>query len=197
MTVRPSFLAAVLLLFATVAGCETQVARPQFPEITFAHRPPITLSIRAIEVVTAYRAPLAAPNVDHLLAQRPAAVLERWARDRIKAGGRGGHAVFTVIDGSVTETRLKTQKGITGVFRTEQGERYDAGMEARLEVFDGSGQRTGFATARANRSKTLGEDATVNEREQLWYDLVRQLATDFDAEMEKNLRQHLSGWVIK
>jgi len=197
MTVRLRFLAAVLIVFATLAGCETQVARPQFPEITFAHRPAITLSVGSIEVVSAYRAPLAAPNVDHLLAQRPAAVLERWARDRLTAGGRGGRAVFTVIDGAVTETRLETRKGITGAFTTEQAERYDASMEARLEVFDGAGQRTGFATARANRSKTLSEDATVNEREQLWYDLVRQLATDFDAEMEKNLRQHLSGWVIR
>jgi len=197
MTARPRFLVAILLVFATVAGCETQVARPQFPEITFAHRPAIVLSVGSIEVVTAYRAPLAAPNVDHLMAQRPAAVLERWARDRLKTGGRGGRAQFTVVDGAVTETRLKTQKGLTGTFRIEQAERYDGNVEARLEVFDGSGQRTGFATARANRSKTLGEDATVNDRERLWYDLVRQLAADFDAEMEKNLRQHLSGWVLE
>ena len=70
-------------------------------------------------------------------------------------------------------------------------------VEARLEVFDGAGRSTGFATARINRSRTLAEDATVNERERLWYDLLQQLATEFDTEMEKNLRRHLGGWVLR
>lgn len=196
MTARPRILAALLLVAAAVAGCETQVVRPQFPDITFAHRPAIVLSVGTVTVETAYRAPLAAPNVEHLMAQPPAKVVERWARDRLEAGGSGGRALFTVLDGTVTETRLETRKGLSGAFTTEQAERYDAAVEARLEVYDGSGRRTGFATARADRSKTLAEDATVNDRERLWYELAEQLAAAFDAEMEKNVRRHLGGWVL-
>jgi hypothetical protein len=39
------------------------------------------------------------------------------------------------------------------------------------------------------------EDITINKRERIWFDLTEALARDFDAAMEKNMRQHLGRWI--
>jgi len=39
------------------------------------------------------------------------------------------------------------------------------------------------------------EDASLQERERIKFDLIEGLMKDFDAEIEKNVRQHLANWV--
>lgn len=196
MSVPNRALAAVLVVVGVaVAACETPVSRPTFPEITFTHKPPIALDVARIEVVDTYTPPLAAPNVEHRVPNPPARSLARWAADRLKPAGASGTAVFTIVGASVVETPLEVKKGVAGAFVTEASERYDAVAEARLEIVDPGGQRRGFASARATRSRALAEDATLNERETLWHELVVALMADFDAEMAKNIRAYLSGWL--
>jgi len=116
--------------------------------------------------------------------------------DRLKAAGSQGSARFTIIDASITETKLKMDSGITGALTKQQAFRYDATVEGSVEVMDSRGFRKGFASARARRSRTVREDATLNERDRIWFALVEDLMQDFNAEIEKNIRQHLSGQLM-
>jgi hypothetical protein len=103
---------------------------------------------------------------------------------------------FTVHEASVIEEKLKMKSGVTGTFTTQQSERYTARVEATLEVVDQAGQRRGFATANAVRSRTLREDASLNAREKMWFGLVEELMQEFDKEMTKNIKTHLVNWVM-
>ncbi len=49
---------------------------------------------------------------------------------------------------------------------------------------------------RISRSRTLREDATINDRERMWFDLTEALMGDFNAELEKNIRQYVSGYLM-
>ena len=186
----------VFLLVVFLAACETPVATQTLPELTYGHLSTFTLDVADVHVAAKYLPPMKAPNVEHLFATPPGKALRRWAADRLKAGGRRGTARFLIINAAVTETRLKVDKSFTGAFTKQQSRRYDATVEVSLEILDDKGFRKGFANARVSRSRTLREDATINDRERMWFDLVEALMGDFNAELEKNIRQYLSGYLM-
>ena len=186
----------VFLLVVFLAACDTPVVTQTLPELTYGHLSQFTLDVADIAVAAKYLPPMQAPNVDHLFPTPPGKALRRWAADRLKAGGRRGSARFVIIDARVTETALKVDKSFTGAFTKQQTRRYDATVEVSLEVLDDRGFRKGFANARVMRSRTLREDASINDRERMWFDLTEALMRDFNAELEKNIRQYLSGYLM-
>jgi hypothetical protein len=115
--------------------------------------------------------------------------------DRLKTAGAGGTARFTVIRADVHDTPLEVDKGVTGLFKKELSDKYSAVVEARLELVSADGSRRAEAAARAEREATMREDATVNERRRQLYRMVESLMADFNAEMEKNIRQHMAGFL--
>jgi len=189
-------LVAVLAAAAALAACETPVEVEKFPELTYSHLPPFRLNVLTVDIKSDYRPPMAAPNVDHLFPTPPKKALERWAKDRLKAEGQTGSARFTIIDASIIETVLPRDKGLTGALTKQQAFRYDATVEASLEIMDAKGFRKAFATARVKRSRTVREDATLNDRDRIWFVLVESLMKDFNAEMEKNIRQYMQGYLM-
>jgi len=192
----PPILALVMLgalLSLGVAGCETPVQMQKLPELTFAHLQPMKLDVARIEVVSEYRSPLRAPNVEHLFPTPPLKAMKRWAKDRLRAVGRSGVAKLILTKASAIETALPTQTGLKATFTKQQSQRYDLTVEARLEV--SSPNRQGTTTAHATRFSTVREDASINVREKIWFDLTEALVHDFDKAMEKNMRQHLRGWL--
>lgn len=188
-------IALVLLAAPSLAACETQVADGRLPDMRFAHMAPINLDVASVEVVSKYRMPLAPPNVEHQFPTSPEKALKNWATDRLKAVGRQNTARLSIYEASVVEAKLTVDKGFTGLFKKEQAERYDAKLEGTLEIVDPRGVTLGFVEARAQRSRTLGEEVSLNQRDKFFYELTETLLKDFNAEMEKSLRTHLGAWM--
>ncbi|MCB9946366.1 MAG: hypothetical protein H6842_00905 [Rhodospirillaceae bacterium] len=182
----------VALLLA--AACATPPTRA-YPEIGFAHLPPIRLAVGRIEVVERYRPPGTAPNIDHRLAQPPVAVMRRWAAQRLAAAGGDGVARAIIDDASILEEPVQQSPGLTGLLSVEQSERYTARLAMTIEV-DAPGGR-GNANAVAERSVTVLEDATLAEIEDAWFRLVESSAGDLDRELEANIRRHLGLFVVQ
>ncbi len=136
------------------------------------------------------------PNIEHLMPVPPATVMQHWAEQRLEARGVNNVAKFTIVDAQVKATPLKVDTGITGAFKLQQAVRYDASVAGMLEIVDDRGFRRAFASARVSRSRTLPEDASLNEREKVWFELTEALMRDFDAEMEQNIRAHVGGFVM-
>jgi hypothetical protein len=179
-----------------LAACETPATVQQFPDITFGHLPTIDLNAADVRIASEYQAPMQAPNVEHLFPVTPSQALHKWAEDRLAAKGIGNAARFTISDARVTETVLKTETGLSGVFNKEPAARYDASVAGMLEILDNRGFRKGFATARVSRSRSILEGASINERERMWFELVEAVMADFNAEMEKNIRAHVGAFVM-
>ena len=190
-----SFALIVLpVLVLGLAACETPVVEQSLPELTLAHLKPIKLNVATIEVVSQYRPPLRPPNVEHLFLTPPLKVLRRWASDRLKAVGKSGSARLVIHKASAVESVLKKKTGFTAAFTKQQSHRYDLAVEATLEIF-ADGRQKGHALAHATRFSTLREDASINKRQRIWFDLTEALVRDFDAEMENNIRRHLGAWI--
>ena len=185
----------MIAMLIALASCETAVIPRSFPEQTFRHLPPISLDVAKIEIVLFFEPPLKAPHVEHEMPVPPHKAIERWVVDRIRTVGRSGQAVLTVRDASVVEKRLKPLGGIKGTFTKEQSERYDARVEVEISAIDGRGLRSAKAMTTSSRSRTVPEDATLRQRQILWYELTERIMQDFDRTFEAQIRKHLATFL--
>jgi hypothetical protein len=183
-------LPAVAVLFLGLAlGACTAAPPPKsdFAPISFAGKPSLQLDVGEIVVEIAYKAPNQPPNVEHLFPDKPVDAATRWAGERLIAAGPANRARYIVREASVTETRLKRKGGLTGALTTEQSERYDARVVVEIQIAGEADGSTGTATVQAERSITVPEDATLNERERTWHELTQKLMADLDAQLEQTV----------
>lgn len=188
---KPLFIA--LIAFAA-AACETAPS-PKLPELTFTHLPPLTLGVSDIEIQYSFKPAMKEPYVDHVFPVPPQKALRQWATDRLKSRGGTERARFIVLDGSIKEEKFPVDQSFSAHFKKEQSERYEASVEAVLEFIDANGVVKGSANAKSSRSTTVREDASLNDREKIKFELVEKLMADFNAEMEKNIRRYAANWI--
>lgn len=187
-------LAAMVLGAGLLAACAQTPPPEPLPELTFAHLDSIKLNVASVEIVENYVPPLRGPNIEHLFPQPPSQVARRWAEDRLRALGTEGRAQFVIDTASVVETRLKVEKGLRGAVTIDQATRYDATLTVTLEIRNDRGFRQAFATASAERSQTVPEDLTVNERRAIQHQLVEDVMIDLNATLEAKIAEFLSAY---
>ena len=190
----PRFLLAVLVLL--LAGCAAPPPSPTFSELTFAHLGTIRLDVGKVEIVDEYVPPLKAPNVEHDFPVAPAEVAERWGRDRVIAAGTSGVARIVIRNAGVIEVPFEKTEGLTGLITVDQAARYDATLEILIEIRSDLGTQEAFVRAFANRSQSVPEDITLNERQAVFHELTEGLIGDLNVELEKNIRQHLARYLL-
>ena len=162
--------------------------------MTFRHLPPIALRVVDIQLVNQAKPGTIAPHVAHKMPVPPAKALTRWAEDRLQIAGNNNTARFTILAADVTENQLKIDKSVTGLFKKQQSESYDAVIEASLEIFDQRSIRKAVVSSRATRSITMAEDISINDRQRIWYELIEKLMTEFNAEMDRNIGRFMTEY---
>ena len=185
-----------LLALGLVAACSTTVSRPAIETQDFAGQPPLALSVARVEVVETYQSPLKEPNVEHSFPTTPAAAFKRWLGERVKAEGQNDTLRVTIEDASAVRVPLPRTEGLEGMFTTDQVERIDATVSVLLEVVNNGGVAEAFITAKAQRSRTLPEGLTLNERDKIYQEITESLVNDLNATIEQNIRQFLSKYLV-
>lgn len=182
----------IAILGASLAACQTAVNPPGFQPVSFADKPLINLDVGRVDVVRMYVPPGKAPNVEHLFPVDLMVSAERWARDRLRPVGVGGQARVIVKEASVVEVPLQRTSGVRGALTTDQSERYDGVMEIEIEVVHNDGRR-GSVASRTNRSRTVPENVSLQERETVWYQMTETMMRELDAALERQMRDHLAS----
>ncbi len=192
---RRQFLVTAAAL-PVLGACAAPPPPPDFPPISFAPRGTFRFEASRIEIAFEYQAPLAPPHVEHLFARTPEATLRLWAAERLAVSGRGDRFIrFVVADARVTETDLPRTQGIRGAFTTEPAQRYDARIECSVEVRQQRGNfRDGLATAAATRQRSVLDNISLNDRERVWYEIVRDMMRDIDAELHRQIEASLTRY---
>ena len=186
---------AALAAAVALAACQTPDPTPSYSDITFAHLAPIKLDVADVDYVDSYVPPRAPPNVEHLFPVRPAVVARRWAGERILPVGVTRIARITLVDARVVETALDTGGGLEGAFTTDQSERYDATVELHIEIVNSLGNVEGQAKAVAHRARTVPEDITLNERDQVWFELTEAVMRELDTEITATITRYLAKYL--
>jgi len=188
---RPLLLALGLGL--ALAACENRVETPTYADITFAHLPPIALDVADVRVVRVYQPTRQPPNVETEFPVGLGETAARWAVDRLRAVGDSGTATVRILDASAVERPLDKTDGVAGLFTTDQAEKYDARYLVELAAENPDRGVAAETTAEVSRTQTVPEGLTLNEREQIWYELTEKMAGDLDRQMERNIRDHMGA----
>jgi len=187
---------AGLILPIVLAGCAAPPAQQNFAELSYRHLAPINLAVGTFTIETRYIPPLKLPHVEHRAPVPPYAAVRQWGLDRVRATGGVLRARLVILDASIVEKKLPLKGGITGAFTREQGARYDGKLTVLLEILDSAGRQRAFVTGRANRSQTVPEGASIAARERTLFavteDMMRQLNTELDANIEKYFGQYMT-----
>ena len=189
----PKSVIAIVLLAMAVSACETPVPARNFPEISFKHKTPYKIDVEAVEIEVMPQTPPAKGTLVKELPVPLTVVAEAWAAQRLQAVGKSGTAVVRIEKAEMVEEKLKKTGGIKGAFTTDQTERYSGQLQVSVSIADIRG--LALARAGATRSRTIAEDATLAEREKLWFSMVESLGRDMDAEMDRQIPKHLSGYL--
>ncbi len=184
-----------LTLLVVAAACETTLTRPEIDTLSYAHLPPLSFDVAQIEIVEVYQPTSLPPNVELAFPTPPSVALKRWVQDRIRAHGSANTLRITILDASAVRTALEANTDIEGVFTTEQAERIDARLSVKVEIIDAAGPTGTFAAAEAERSRTVPEGLTLDEREQVLAEITEALLNDYNASQEQSIRAHMSAYL--
>lgn len=192
-----SLLFLMVIVSGTLTGCTTPVTNQSLPELSFQHMEPLSLNVSSVEIDQKFRLPFKAPNVGHLFPTPPTTALKNWLVRRINPIARqaGDRAVLTVHNAAVLEELLTKKVGLQAAFTKQQSERYTLTIEASLQIIDTMGFQKAITSVNNSRSITVSEDATINERDRIWFELTETTMKEFDAEMSQGIRQHLVNWI--
>jgi hypothetical protein len=187
----------LILMAAALAACDTPPTREPFPKLTYSYLPSFRLAVARVEVVDAYRPPLTSPNVEQQFPVSPAGTAEQWGHDRLQAAGGNGQAVYTVLRGDAVDVHLANSGsgGLFGQFTTPQSDRYDLTIAVNLRIFDASGRVAASVDAKATRSQTVAADATLNDRERVWFGMTEATMKDLNAQLEKSIPLYMQAYL--
>jgi hypothetical protein len=177
------------LLIALLAGCAGDYQTFQPPPLDFSGQPTLRFAVDRITVESTYRPAGAPPFVDHTLALTPEAALRAYLEQKLVAVGGPGRLQAVILDASVREEALEVEKGVRGLLTSQASARLDGRLRVRVARFAAAGNAAGAVSTAASRSRSLPEDVGYAERQQIAYELVRDLVDDLAAGLDTNLRE--------
>lgn len=194
MTTRRQFLITGFCVGSglTLVSCAPPPQAPTFADLRFTGEPPLLLQAAQIEIRTLYQP----THADSVFPVPPVRAVQNWARDRLRANGQGGAARFTIANASAAVKDLPIQGGLTGAFTDQVSQQYDVAVDAALELFDSTGVMLRSARITATRSRTVLQSATANDREQMRYELVRDLMADFDSQAQARISSSFGQYLL-
>jgi len=184
------------MVLSGLSGCKLPAPPPpDFPPISFKQYGPIKLNAGQVEVLQAYDSPMKYPNVEQSFPVSPATMAERWAKDRLVAGGGNYTARFTIQRASVVTVELPRDNSFKGKLTTQQTTRYDAVLEVTLEIRNDRGYRDAIVTARVDRSRTVAEDITEADRQRAWFAMTQEMGDELNNQLQKNITESLGRFI--
>ncbi len=194
-TIRPPIIAYLAAICVLAVACAPAPLPLNYPDITYRTVPPLRIDAADVEVVEAYVPPLRAPHVEQDAPIAPSVLLRRWAEQRLEAVGARGYVRATIRDARIVETRLDTNQTVRDSFTNEQAARFDGRVAMSIELVDATGAQRASVQGEAKRTRTLPENATLRERQEILFQMSEDLANDLDEVLEANLRQHFAPYL--
>ena len=157
---------------------------------------PLRLNVATMAVDNQYVPSGQAPNIEQLHEVTPSTVAERWAQTRVVPVGTSGQAILTIYDARVVEVKLKTKGGLTGFFGDQVDTKIIGTLRAELTVMQpqaSGGTSVYKAGATATSEQTLLQSATLNERDQAYFNLTKTLSKEFDRLMTAEVNRSMTG----
>lgn len=183
--------AVIIVLLALVAACTTRYESFRPPPLDFSGKEPLRLAVDRVDVQSAFRPVGAPPYVEHTLPLLPEAAARQLLEHRLQAAGGVGSIQAVILDASVEEQPLEPRGGLKGYLTQEPVARLVGRLSIRVDRLDEQGNLVNSLTTAVSRTRSIPENATFQTRQQIGYELVRDLVEDLDAALVASVREHL------
>ncbi len=186
-----------LIAVGLLSACEQTSVPEAKPQMNFSGMP-YTLNVATIHVVEDYKSQKEPPHVEKRANITPAETVKEWAAARLVAGGKAGYADVVIEDAHIIKKDLPKQKtGVEGLLTSEQTEAYDGGLEVEIKIYDE--QHTlpvASIHVKSKSTRTLGENATLVERNNTCSDISAELIKLLEPELDSNIRSHFTRYLL-
>jgi len=182
--------------FSLFAGC-TQTALPDKQPLVFSGTP-IVLNVSNITISEEYQTSKHAPNVEGYSDITPADAVKRWVAERLVAGSKTDRAEVIIKDAHIIRKNLPKEKtGLEGYFSNEVTEEYDGRLEVEIRIYsDKRPLSVANVNAISQSTRTLLENATIVDRENLYHDMSIELMKLLEKELDKNIHANFSNYLL-
>jgi hypothetical protein len=179
-----------LLIAILLGGCTQEYRTFEAPPLDFSDRRPLMLRVDEVRVQGAPELPAAA--VQATAPVPPEVAARQLLEYRLRAVGGAGAVQATILEASVVEQALETAGGLRGYVVKEPVARLVGRLKVRLDRLDERGEVVSSLSTAVSRTAAIPEDATYARRQEIGYELVRDLVDDLDTGLVANLQQSLS-----
>ena len=186
----------IILAVALLAACSQAPQTYKPAPLDFSSQPPINLNVAEVRLTENYHTATTRPNVEQDFPTPPAAAVKQWLKQRVHAVGTQGVFEVVIDDASVKEVKLHTTGGLKGLFTNDQDARYDANLKVSFRLYDGvDAMSVASGDVIITRSKTIAQDATVNDRTKLYENMTKEMMASFDTEATNRLHQYFANYL--
>lgn len=166
--------------------------RPQV-KLAFAGKERLAVPASRVEFIDSYKPVLTPPHVEQDHAFRPTHLVRMWLNERLQTSpSEPGKVIVEITDASVVETPLETEGGLRGAVKQEP-ERAVTGRLNWIIRYDGPEMKW-KKDAYAEVTHTIPEQATLNQADKAYNQVIEDLADHLDRQVEvqiNSLRQAL------
>ena len=184
----------VILVFASASACETNVVRTLIPDLSFSHLPTFKFAVAEI-IIKDYRAD--AKEEANIEARFPIPIsdaLKQWTEDRLIAAGGTNIMLVVIEEARVSSELLEIDKDLEALFTVEQAERITAVLRVKIQIVDKEGKVVAFTRAECTRSRTIGENISLNERDGIYNEITTVLMNDFNTSQEQEIHKYFKSY---
>ncbi|HTH97910.1 MAG TPA: hypothetical protein VL574_10870 [Stellaceae bacterium] len=180
-----------LATLLSLGACSSSAPPPPvLGDIRFQDRPPYRMLASAVEFDDQFQPSFRPPQVEQNMSVPPQRAMHNWIADRIQAADPSSpnHIQVTITDARVVAVPLQpTLTGLQATFTSQQTTRYEAHVAMTIAIIDGHGLPVRRASANASLSRSISEDATVNDRDRLLWDMSRQVTSALGQQLERQI----------
>lgn len=189
---------AFLALLLVTSACQETVVPHYNPTITF-NGPSYALNVAQINILEDYQSSKVLPHVEKLASITPAQAVKQWASSKLSADGKTGYAEVSIEDAHILKKDLAKQKtGIEGLFTSEQTEEYDGALEVEIKIYDGVHVLPmAHISAKSESMRTLGEDSTVLDHQNTYFDITEELIKSLELELDRNIERNFKAYLVQ
>lgn len=165
------------------------------PAPSFKRYQPIYMNVSGIEVLEEYKSPMRAPNVEHTMVYSPADAMQIWVKQRLRAAGGDKTMQVIIKDASVIGKARANAGGFFGYFSSAPDHDYNARLEVEMRIYGDAALSEASINVVATRTLEMNQNAGARARDQKFRAMIDEMMTTVNAEMEKNIFQHLGAYV--
>ena len=174
----------IIILFsvAFLSGCASQ-ENYLIKNINFDNYKSINVDASNLIIDYLYTSNIAYPFIDHLVKQNLISLINEWALARLKPVkvNNTGNLKVIVNNASIKAFLINQNAKIEEVFVSNAAINIEMNLDITIDLLDENANRISYVNVKVFKSRELGDNISLLEKDYLIQEMSRSLIKDFDS----------------